>query len=93
MATPANPSAFPLNTTNSQEPGAFVPEPGMTLRDWFAGQALSNPEICTGTAQEYDLRRWFGDTRTGIRAFEVAAKQAGDYADAMLAERAKGGEA
>lgn len=61
--------------------------PGITIRDWFAGKALGNPEICTGTAQEHDLRRWFGDARTGIRAWEVAAKQAFEYADAMLAAR------
>ena len=31
-----NPDAFPVSTVAR----------GMTLRDWFAGQALSNPAIC-----------------------------------------------
>lgn len=36
-----NPSAFPVNTTNAANPGAYEPDPGMSLRDWFAGQAIS----------------------------------------------------
>lgn len=43
-----NPSAFPVNTTNAANPGAYEADPGMTLRDWFAGKAvvgiLSNSE-------------------------------------------------
>lgn len=73
-----NPRAFPLSTTN----------PGMTLRDYFAGQALANPVICTGKAEEYQLERWFGG-RGGITAAEIVAKQAATYADAMLSERSK----
>ena len=31
--------------------------PGMSLRDWFAGQALANPKICgDGSAWEVDAR-------------------------------------
>lgn len=59
---------------------------GMTLRDWFAGQALSNSALCTGSAPEYQLKAWFGG-RTGIMRHEIAARQAGEYADAMLAQR------
>jgi len=65
-------------------------DPGMSLRDWFAGQALSNPAICTGTAQyQYEIDAWFGPGCTGITRYQIAAAQAGDYADAMLAERGK----
>lgn len=64
----------------------YQDQQGMALRDWFAGQALSNPSICTGSAHEWQLREWFRD-RSGITSFEIAAKQAGEYADAMLAER------
>ena len=32
-------AAFPI--PHSNEPGAYEGEPGMSLRDWFAGQALA----------------------------------------------------
>lgn len=35
MSTPENPFAFPCN------PNVFSSDPGMTLRDWYAGQALA----------------------------------------------------
>jgi hypothetical protein len=60
----------------------------MTLRDWFAGQALANPAICTGQANDRDLQSWFGD-RMGILKSEIVAAQAYEYADAMLAARQK----
>lgn len=48
---------------------------GMSLRDWFAGQALSNPDLSltmdSSTATEAQ--------RTAMRCYR--------YADAMLAER------
>jgi hypothetical protein len=81
------------NDGGSAFPNGFDPPMharGMSLRDWFAGQALANPAICTGTAPDYDLTRWFGD-RCGIMRHEIAARQAGDYADAMLAARKTGG--
>jgi hypothetical protein len=60
---------------------------GISLRDWFAGQALANPAICNGDAQEWEIKRWFGPHRTGITRAEIVAKQAGEYADAMIAAR------
>lgn len=84
-----NPPAFPFVRRTKSDGHRTVEaenETGMTLRDWFAGQALSNPTICTGRAEEYHLRRWFGEC-CGIMAHEIAAKQAHEYADAMLAER------
>ena len=62
---------------------------GLSLRDWFAGQALANSNLCDGKAPEWQLRRWFGD-RGGITNEEIAVKQALAYADAMLTAR-KGG--
>lgn len=62
---------------------------GMSLRDWFAGQALCNPNICTGTAHEYELRAWFGE-RNGVTREEILSRQAHNCADAMLAERENG---
>jgi hypothetical protein len=88
MAEHTNPPAFPNHPRTFIDGGTGRPElwTGMTLRDWFAGQALSNPAICTGKADEFWLRRWFRD-RGGIMPWEIAAKQAGEYADAMLAAR------
>jgi hypothetical protein len=66
------PYAFPVSWP---EPNA--PEPGMTLRDWFAGQAL--PALITG-------RDWSGipDDQSKVDAWAAAAYI---VADAMLAER------
>ena len=63
------------------------PAPGMSLRYWFAGQALSNPAICDGHAEQWEIKRWFGPERTGVERAEIVAKQAWEYADAMLAAR------
>jgi len=83
MTAPNNPPAFP--TDGRIQHGAVYD--GMTLRDWFAGQALANATICTGKAAEYELQHWFGG-RVGITRAEIVARQAGEYADAMLAARA-----
>lgn len=80
MANP-NPPAFPVPFEGGQ--------PGMTLRDWFAGQALvgwiSGP--CQGDAlADYDaddvhtLRAWATHNRK-------VAEACYDYADALLAAR------
>ena len=61
--------------------------PGMSLRDWFAGQALANPSICTGKADNWELTAWFGPHKIGIKRAEIIAKQAGEYATAMIADR------
>lgn len=41
--------------------------------------ALSNGAICTGKAEDRDLKRWFGD-RWHITREEIAVYQASDYA-------------
>ena len=61
-------------------------DPGMTLHQYYIGQALANPAICTGEANDYLLRRWFGE-RGGITRPEIIAKQAQEAADAMIAAR------
>jgi hypothetical protein len=59
---------------------------GMTLRDYFAGQALSNPVLCSGDAMEWQLRAWFGD-QFGITREQIASMQARSYANSMLEAR------
>jgi len=75
-----NPSAFPLNATNDATPGAFCPDPGMTLRDYFAGQALAS---VMSTAQN------MGESTQAERAeaFGLIASWMYEVADAMLSAR------
>ncbi|WP_375194680.1 hypothetical protein [Sphingobium sp.] len=75
MSSSNNPSAFPVNTANMPNPGAYEADPGMTLRDWFAGQALAGMMASEAGIQPYP-HDWAAE-----RAFLIA--------DAMLAERAK----
>lgn len=84
MSQPENPSAFPVNAANDLNPGAYGAEPGMDLRDWFAGQAIGAVvRQCAGDAA-------FGYPE-GITSMEqLFASKAFAIADAMLAERAKG---
>ena len=81
-----NPPAFP-NTGNSS--WSMSPTEGMTLRDYFAGQALANPIICNGTAPKWQMVKWFGEYANGITTAQIIARQALEHADAMLAARKK----
>lgn len=65
-------SAFPI--PNDDRPGAYAAEPGMSLRDWFAGQALA---VLLGHTGSYGIGNGPGGLST--RAYEVA--------DAMLRAR------
>ena len=67
-----NPAAFPF--TASDRSNLALQTSGMTLRDWFAGQALAGI-VCS---ERYDPEPWEG-----------TAKAAYQVADAMLAERIK----
>ena len=67
--------AFP-NTGNK----GIKPEPGMTLRDWFAGQALT---AIIGSSPSEAVR----DICSGVRGGQPMAYGAYALADAMLAAR------
>jgi len=83
MSAPENPSAFPFPEIRGFD-GCGIREgsDGMTLRDWFAGQAL---------AEAFDHARNNIEVGAdmGYLPEEWAAKMAYGLADAMLAERAK----
>ena len=66
--------AFPYTEYN-QDGSLYNTERGMTLRDWFAGKALSGS---------------LADPNSN-GTFEDFARTAYQFADAMLAEREKGG--
>lgn len=76
-----NPQAFP-STNSAWDMDAnrrvYVGEEGMTLRDWFAGQALA------GSCAHPDSEGW-KDADVAEQCYRVA--------DAMLTTRAKGCEA
>jgi len=78
---PDNPPAFP-NTGNST--WSLQPTDGMTLRDWFAGQALPAIISATSAGQHQPLM-----PGNGVTLIQAMARDAYDLADAMLAERAK----
>lgn len=79
MDKPENPPAFP--TDGRIQHG--TPYDGMSLRDWFAGQALSGVAYIMFT----DLG---GDDLADQT--DTAAIWAYAFADAMLTTRAKGGD-
>lgn len=85
---PANPPAFPRTGEGVGNP--HYDEPGMELRDWFAGQ-LAAAEVASAGANEFaaealaDAAEKAGQTieqRIAFNAYQVA--------DALLAERERG---
>lgn len=83
---PRNPPAFPVAEVRGYDDGSIgITEghPGMTLRDWHAGQAL--PAIMSR-----DLYRGMARVAPGSPMHPALAAQAAyQYADAMLVEREK----
>lgn len=84
MSKPDNPPAFPRVGEGFDNP--LYDTPGMSLREYYIGQVLANPSLCTGTAADWQLRLWFKD-RGGVMPEEIAARQAISIADRVLAER------
>ncbi|WP_434712925.1 hypothetical protein NMA58_08090 [Rhizobium sp. YTUHZ045] len=86
--------AFPIVTTETNEHGFTFPfvEPGMSLRDWFAGKALP---ICIQQLGEIDdadfdqLGRIHGISGKVVIA-DLAARMAYAHADAMIVIRRGG---
>lgn len=70
--------AFPLAVQTGNPHCEVFWRYGMSLRDWFAGQALAG--ICSG----------FDDLGNATWTWDAAAVSAYSMADAMLAEREKG---
>lgn len=83
----SNEPAFPF--TYMQTDPNYPPEQrvhvGMSLRDWFAGQALAGGMV-SDTMKEYQLAAAFGSHRTGITREEIIVANAYRLADAMLAQ-------
>lgn len=77
--THENPFAFPFPEVRIDGCGIREGSDGMTLRDWFAGQALA---ICGALGS---VRREAHETQA-----QADARYAYNRADAMLAERTRG---
>lgn len=80
MSAPANPQAYPCLDSSCGE--LSMRDPGMTLRDYFAGQAL-------GSAMAYAFANLDNPFLRDYLPEEYAVKIAFDMADAMLAARGK----
>lgn len=77
---PAFPQQNPLVSLNPQTGEISRVDDGMSLRDWFAGQALSG---LYGSVMKAALPM-------GMDRNELMARAAYEVADAMLLERSKG---
>jgi len=78
-----NPQAFPC--LDSSGYGLSMHDPGMTLRDWFAGQALASMGLPNdGKYSVEDRQRGYPEQEA--KWFSVSAYR---IADALLSERAK----
>ncbi len=79
MSAPDNPAAFP--TPFCDEPGAYYQELGMSMRDWFAGQSVPILAVVASN---------LAGSGNDLSAKDLA-EMAYDFANAMMAERARGG--
>lgn len=68
-------AAFPI--PNDDRPGAYPAEPGMDLRDWFAGQALAS--LAGADGLEDKITALAATPRLSIACYRIA--------DAMIAAR------
>lgn len=69
--------AYPQNELDQFTGGVYLQHMGLTMRDWFAGQALSS----------IPLRRWDTDGVSDAVIIEKWARCAYAVADAMLSTR------
>lgn len=81
MERPENPPAFPHESYDADADMDTV-KTGMSLRDWFAGQALAGTMAYSGNG--------YGDQQLTARQI---ASVCFDIADAMLAKREGGSDA
>ncbi len=80
------PMAFPSVCLG--DPGHPASVPGMTLRDWFAGQAIAAVVAATSAGQHFPGEGWEDERPIHERMADDAFK----IADAMLLQREKEGK-
>lgn len=81
MSAPENPQAFPH--LQAYDPSVSYVATGMTLRDWFAGQALAALSL----RADWNFHPSEIEGGAHIRDAQGVARAAYRYADAMLATR------
>ena len=79
-----NPPAFPTPPDPNSGSVHNHPFPGMTLLDYFAGQAMQALAHVTGD----ESRSWFGN-KIPDNVEDIVAKMSYKFAQAMLEEREK----
>ena len=93
---PENPSAFPIVYTTETRGSEVISQDihlGMTLRDYFAGQALAG--FCANDGKHKRAvahSEWLGKTAEHQHERMISAilsRESYEYADAMLKERVK----
>lgn len=76
--------AFPCEGGDSS---GLHPHPGMTLRDWFAGQALAGIIVATQISEGFATTEDFGGDHGPENQYSTIGRDAYAIADAMLAAR------
>lgn len=84
-----NPPAFPIPDVRTHD-GMGISEgsPGMTLRDWFAGQVIPSIVAATATGNHQPNHGSYGSRAEECSLEQLMALDAYRLADAMLAARA-----
>jgi hypothetical protein len=92
--------AFPIYEPRTDDMGGFLgvyyARRGMTLHDWFAGRALTNPEICEGVEPIRDAAwayEWADAMIAEKRRREMKTAVRGQTAPGVLAAAIVRGEA
>lgn len=75
-------SAFPVNTSNVINPGGYGADPGMSIRDYFAAQAIVGLLASQETGRTMEIIN-------GLVGGRLLAEAAYLISDAMLKERDK----
>lgn len=72
--------AYPHNTANADNPGAYYPHPGMTLRDYFIAHAPAEPQpwFQPTMPSACPLPRFVGEDGTVYATATEASRACGD---------------
>lgn len=80
-------SAFPVPTDMSNGEAFYLATPGMTLRDWFAGQAPITFADAAMVCGYSDIFVVMATTSRRLEVFRTMVAMRFEYADAMLEAR------
>jgi hypothetical protein len=83
---PTNPPAFPRPASEAHQYGVHSHQVGMTLRDYFAAQAMQGMLAAKGWHPDFMFPTDF-NFDAGQRAADAVAAVSYQYADAMLKAR------